>query len=95
MKKKGLASLLVISCINCEYGSEFYTSKLCGKGYIINCRTVYNMGKCGQGYILKDFVIRKSAKSAKLVAEETINDTAEELKGENVDNIVDIYKGFV
>ena len=24
-----------------DYGSEFCTSKLCGKGYNINCRTVY------------------------------------------------------
>ena len=50
MKKKGLASLLVMSCINCEYGSEFYTYKLFGKGYNINCRMVYNMGECGKGY---------------------------------------------
>ena len=35
-------------------------------------------------------IVNIVSKSAKLVAEETINDAAEELKGENVDNIVDV-----
>ena len=46
VKKKGLSSLLVISCVNCDYQSDFYTSKLCGQGhqgYDINRRTIYTM----------------------------------------------------
>ena len=35
-------------------------------------------------------IVNIVSKSAKLVAEETINGAAEELKGENVDNIVDV-----
>ena len=35
-------------------------------------------------------IVNSVSKSAKLVAEETINDAAEELKSENVDNIVDV-----
>ena len=53
MKKKGLASLLAIQLylaliVNTKW--EYYTSKLCGKGYDINCRTMYTMCTCGQGY---------------------------------------------
>ena len=55
MKKKWLASLLVIQLyiylaliVNMKW--EYYTSKSCGKGHDINCRTMYTMCTCGQGY---------------------------------------------
>ena len=67
MKKKWLASLLVIQLyiylaliVNMKW--EYYTSKSCGKGYDINCRTMYTMCTCAHVdkviVVSKDFAIQ-------------------------------------
>ena len=108
--KKGLSSLLVISC-ECGYKHDFYTSSSCGKSYDINRRTVYTMRACGQGYRgienfcalmnmprpmtnrCYDKIVTTVSNSAQLVAEETMEDAAKEIRNfsdntEIVDNTV-------
>ena len=49
-KKKGLASLLYVSCSKCEYKKEFYTSpQQADKSFDVNKRIVYAMRACKQG----------------------------------------------
>ena len=50
LKKKGLASCLLLTCKNCEYSKDFYTSVSNDNSFDINIRTVYSMRACGQGY---------------------------------------------
>ena len=50
-QKKGLASLLVLNCNECDYEREFYSSQLCrDKFFDVNTRIVYAMRSIGQGY---------------------------------------------
>ena len=49
-KKKGLASCLLLTCKNCCYSKEFYTSVSNDSSFDINVRTVHSMRACGQGY---------------------------------------------
>ena len=44
LKKKGLASCLLLTC------KEFYNSVSNDNSFDINARTVYSMTACGQGY---------------------------------------------
>ena len=47
----GLASCLLLTCKNCGYSKEFYTSVSNDNSFDINVRTVYNMrAACGQRY---------------------------------------------
>ena len=48
-KRKGLASLLFVSC-TCGYQYEFRTSAVYDHSYDVNKRMVYAMRNCGQGY---------------------------------------------
>ena len=50
MKKKGLASCLLLTCKNCGYSKEFYASVSNDNSFDINVRTVYSTKACGQGY---------------------------------------------
>ena len=50
LKKKGLASCLLLTCKTCRYCKEFYTSVSRDNYFDINVRTVYSMRACGQGY---------------------------------------------
>ena len=50
LKKKGLASCLLLTCKNCGYSKDFYTSVSNDNSFDINIRTVYSMRACGQGY---------------------------------------------
>ena len=50
LKKKGLASCVLLTCKNCGYSKEFYTSVSNDNSFDINVRTVYSMRACGQGY---------------------------------------------
>ena len=50
LKKKGLASGLLLTCKNCGCSKEFYTSISNDNSFHISVRTVYNMKACGQGY---------------------------------------------
>ena len=50
-QKKGLASLLVLNCNECDYEREFYSSQLCrDKFFDVDTRIVYAMRSIGQGY---------------------------------------------
>ena len=57
-RKKGLASFIHISCNNCDFSKESYTSKTLKKGEVrkgmkphdINYRAVYAARTVGQGY---------------------------------------------
>ena len=50
LKKIGLASCLILTCKNCEYSKEFYTSVSNDNSFDINVRTAYSMRACGQDY---------------------------------------------
>ena len=50
LKKKGLASCLILTCKNFGYSKEFYTSNSNEYSFDINVRTVYSLRACGQGY---------------------------------------------
>ena len=49
LKKKGLASCLLLTCKNFGYSKQFYTSISNDNSFDINVRTVYSMRACGQG----------------------------------------------
>ena len=49
LKKKGLASCLLLTCKNCGYSKEFYTSVSNDNFFDINVRTVHSM-RAWQGY---------------------------------------------
>ena len=50
--KRGLASMLIVSCEMCSYEKKIFTSRTCtDKGYFeVNHRMVYAMRACGQGH---------------------------------------------
>ena len=51
LKKKGLASCLLLTCKDCGYSNEFYTSVSNDNSFDTNIKTVYSMRPCGQeGY---------------------------------------------
>ena len=53
LKKMGLASCLLLTCENCGYSKEFYTSVSNDNSFDINVRIVYNMrAACGQRYAI-------------------------------------------
>lgn len=49
-KKYGLCSELFVSCKNCNYQHDFYTSNKCGKIFDINNRSVYTFRTLGHGH---------------------------------------------
>ena len=51
LKKKGLASCLLLTRKNCGYSKEFYTSVSNDDSFDINVRTIYSMRACGKGYV--------------------------------------------
>ena len=49
VKRKGLASCLVLRCASCRWENEFYTSKRNGCSFEVNRRLVYSMRTIGCG----------------------------------------------
>ena len=50
LKKTRLASCLLLTCKDCVYSKEFYTSISNDNSFDIYVRTVYSMRVCRQGY---------------------------------------------
>ena len=47
--RKGLSSLLQLTCTNCDFSANTYTSPLSNYGYDINFKTVYGLQSVGKG----------------------------------------------